>query len=92
VELAGGDHAWRIGDTEAIANEIAEFLARDRPATEPNRVLATVLFTDIVDSTSERQRWVTVAGATYYAAIMPCCLKKSTVSMVVTWRALGIGV
>ncbi len=51
MELAGGDHAWWVGDTEAIANEIAEFLNGERPATEPNRVLATVLFTDIVDST-----------------------------------------
>lgn len=51
VELAGEDHAWWVGDTEAIANEIAEFLTGERPTTEPNRVLATVLFTDIVDST-----------------------------------------
>lgn len=51
VELAGEDHAWWVGDTEAIANEIAEFLTGERPSTEPNRVLATVLFTDIVDST-----------------------------------------
>ena len=51
VELAGEDHAWWVGDTEAISNEIEEFLTGERPATEPNRVLATVLFTDMVDST-----------------------------------------
>ena len=51
VELSGEDHAWWVGDTEAIANEIAEFLTGQRPTTEPGRVLATVLFTDIVDST-----------------------------------------
>ena len=51
VELAGEDHFWWIGDSEAIVNEVAEFLTGERPPTEPNRVLATVLFTDIVDST-----------------------------------------
>ncbi len=51
VELAGEDHAWWVGDTESIANEIGEFLTGKRLTVEPNRVLATVLFTDIVDST-----------------------------------------
>jgi pimeloyl-ACP methyl ester carboxylesterase/class 3 adenylate cyclase len=51
VELAGEDHFWWIGDSEAIVNEIAEFLTGERPSTENNRVLATVVFTDIVDST-----------------------------------------
>jgi class 3 adenylate cyclase len=51
VELPGEDHAWWVGDTDAISNEIAEFLTGERPPTEPNRILATVLFTDIVDST-----------------------------------------
>jgi len=51
VELAGEDHFWWVGDTESIVNEIAEFLTGERPTTEPDRVLATVLFTDIVDST-----------------------------------------
>jgi pimeloyl-ACP methyl ester carboxylesterase/class 3 adenylate cyclase len=51
VELAGEDHFWWIGDSEAIVNEVAEFLTGERPPTESNRVLATVLFTDIVDST-----------------------------------------
>ncbi|HEX7434805.1 MAG TPA: adenylate/guanylate cyclase domain-containing protein [Anaerolineaceae bacterium] len=51
VELAGEDHLWWVGDTEAIVNEIAEFLTGREHAIEPDRVLATVLFTDIVDST-----------------------------------------
>jgi class 3 adenylate cyclase len=42
---------WWVGDSEAIVNEIQEFLTGDRPAVEPDRVLATLLFTDIVDST-----------------------------------------
>jgi pimeloyl-ACP methyl ester carboxylesterase len=51
VELSGGDHFWWVGDSEAIINEIQEFVTGERPVIEPERVLATVLFTDIVDST-----------------------------------------
>lgn len=39
------------GDIEAIADEIEEFLTGARQASEPDRVLASVLLTDIVDST-----------------------------------------
>ena len=51
AELSGDDHLWWVGDSEAIVNEIQEFLTGERPAPEPDRVLATMLFTDIVDST-----------------------------------------
>jgi pimeloyl-ACP methyl ester carboxylesterase len=51
VELAGADHWISAGDTDAIADEIEEFLTGTRPVPEPDRVLATVLFTDIVGST-----------------------------------------
>jgi pimeloyl-ACP methyl ester carboxylesterase len=51
VELAGDDHVPWIGDTEALVAEIEEFLTGARHAPEPDRVLATVLFTDIVGST-----------------------------------------
>jgi pimeloyl-ACP methyl ester carboxylesterase len=51
VELAGADHWIAAGDTDAIADEIEEFLTGTRPVPEPDRVLATVLFTDIVGST-----------------------------------------
>lgn len=42
--------AW-IGDSDAIVQETAEFLTGTRPRSEPERTLATVLFTDIVQST-----------------------------------------
>ncbi len=51
VELSGDDHLWWVGDSESIVNEIQEFLTGERHAAEPDRVLVTVLFTDIVDST-----------------------------------------
>lgn len=51
VELAGEDHIPILGDPDAIVDEIEEFLTGVRPAPEPDRTLATVLFTDIVGST-----------------------------------------
>ncbi len=51
VELPGDDHFASAGDADAILDEIQEFLTGVRPAPEPDRVLATVLFTDIVGST-----------------------------------------
>jgi hypothetical protein len=40
-----------LGDADAVADEIEEFLTGVRPARQPERVLATVVFTDIVSST-----------------------------------------
>jgi len=51
VELPGADHLWWVGDSDAIADEIEEFLTGTRHVPEPDRVLATVLFVDIVGST-----------------------------------------
>jgi class 3 adenylate cyclase len=51
VELPGDDHLPWVGDAGAILDEIEEFLTGMRPAAEPDRVLASVLFTDIVGST-----------------------------------------
>jgi class 3 adenylate cyclase/pimeloyl-ACP methyl ester carboxylesterase len=50
VELPGIDHLPII-DGDAIMDEIEEFLTGVRPLPESDRVLATVLFTDIVTST-----------------------------------------
>jgi pimeloyl-ACP methyl ester carboxylesterase len=64
VEYPGSDHAFWSGDTEAMLGDIEEFITghRDHEAAELERVLATVLFTDIVDSTRSAaamgdQRW-----------------------------------
>ncbi len=53
VELPGRDHTFWTGDAEALLDEVQEFLTGVRPGPDPDRVLATVLFTDIVGS-SER--------------------------------------
>lgn len=51
VELPGIDHLPWAGDAEAVVGEIEEFLTGARSIAEPDRVLATVMFTDIVGST-----------------------------------------
>jgi pimeloyl-ACP methyl ester carboxylesterase len=51
VELPGTDNLIWAGDQDAIVAEIQAFITGVRPAAEPRRVLATVLFTDIVRST-----------------------------------------
>jgi class 3 adenylate cyclase len=51
VELPGQDHFPWTGDTDSVIEEIREFLTGVRVAHEPDRVLATVMFTDVVAST-----------------------------------------
>jgi class 3 adenylate cyclase len=51
VELPGGDHIAWAGDREAIVGEVEEFLTGMRHESETDRVLTTVLFSDIVNST-----------------------------------------
>ena len=51
VELQGIDHLPYLGDADSILDEVEEFLTGVRPPPERDRVLATVLFTDIVGST-----------------------------------------
>jgi class 3 adenylate cyclase len=50
VELKG-EHSPLTGDTETILDHVEEFVTGRRGEREPDRVLATVMFTDIVDST-----------------------------------------
>jgi pimeloyl-ACP methyl ester carboxylesterase len=51
VELAGMDHLPWAGDVDAVIGEVEEFLTGTRSLPEPDRVLATVMLTDIVGST-----------------------------------------
>lgn len=52
VELPGGDTApFFIGDTTPVLSAIEQFITGDRTHHVPDRTLATVMFTDIVDST-----------------------------------------
>ena len=56
VELPGEDHLAFIGETDQLVEELEELVAGSRGAHEPDRTLATVLFTDIVDSTATAGR------------------------------------
>jgi len=51
VELDGIDHVPFSGNTDAILGEVEEFLTGVRHPAEMDRVLATVMFSDVVDST-----------------------------------------
>jgi class 3 adenylate cyclase len=51
VELPGSDHLLYVGDSDRVIDEVEEFLTGSRRAVEIDRILATVMFTDIVDST-----------------------------------------
>jgi pimeloyl-ACP methyl ester carboxylesterase len=51
LEFPGDDHLPWLGDADIVVDEIEEFLTGARHAKEPDRVLATVMFTDIVQST-----------------------------------------
>jgi class 3 adenylate cyclase len=53
VELPGDDHIPWVADMDAIVDEVEMFLTGARRATESDRVLATVLFTDVVGSTEK---------------------------------------
>ena len=53
IEYPGEDHVFWSGDVEAFLGDVEEFVtgSRDHSSVEIERILATVLFTDIVDST-----------------------------------------
>ena len=70
VELPGRDHLPWVGDSDAIIDEIQEFLTGVRGSPDADRILATVLFTDIVQSTQRAaelgdQRWRRVLDSHY---------------------------
>jgi pimeloyl-ACP methyl ester carboxylesterase/plasmid stabilization system protein ParE len=74
VELEGIDHLPWAGDADAIVGEVEEFLTGARSVVEPERVLATVMFTDIVGSTEKAgelgdARWRELLGAHHDAVL-----------------------
>ena len=73
VELVGSDHLFFAEDTDRLLAEMQEFLTGVREANEPDRVLATVLFADVVGSTEHAatlgdRRWHDLLEA-YYALV-----------------------
>jgi hypothetical protein len=76
-ELPGSDHIPMFGDADRLVDEVEEFLTGSRSAAEPDRVLATVMFTDIVDSSSARPKSATGRGARYSIATTRWCASSS---------------
>jgi class 3 adenylate cyclase len=65
VEMSGSDHVPWAGEVDLLADEVEEFVTGSRTDHGADRVLATVLFTDIVDSTKQAvalgdRRWRTL--------------------------------
>jgi class 3 adenylate cyclase len=63
VELAGDDFLFFLGDTEPLLDTIEEFVTGRLPTHDVDRVLATVVFTDVVGSTDQAagvgdRRWL----------------------------------
>lgn len=68
VELPGADFVWLSADADVLADHIEEFLTGTAVGSPTDRMLATVLFTDIVDSTATAQAvgddtWTDTLGA-----------------------------
>src|SRR5205807_4922192 len=75
LELPGPDHVIWSGDTEPVLGEIEEFLTGTRSAAkvDSERILATVLFVDVVGSTAQvaalgDKRWMDALGV-YYSVV-----------------------
>jgi pimeloyl-ACP methyl ester carboxylesterase len=56
VEIEGGDHLPWNDDARRILQETQEFLTGTSPAAEPDRILATIVLTDICGSTEQAAR------------------------------------
>jgi class 3 adenylate cyclase len=52
AELSGADHLWFTENADEVVGQIEEFLTGARALADPDRKLATILFTDIVGSTA----------------------------------------
>jgi DNA-binding SARP family transcriptional activator/class 3 adenylate cyclase len=67
LELMGDDHLFIAGDQDAMLDQVEEFVTGRPPAAAPDRMLATVVFTDIVRSTERAaelgdRRWRELLG------------------------------
>jgi hypothetical protein len=68
VEVAGGDAWFFTEGAEEVLDEVAEFLTGVRPPVAPERMLATVLLSDIVGSTERASRLGIAAGGRSWTA------------------------
>ncbi len=81
VSFPGDEHLFVMGRQEDLLDEIERFVAtvRDDEA-DLDRVLATVMFTDMVGSTEKRRSSGTRDGETWWSAITAWCARCSVAS------------
>ena len=77
VELPGRNMYHFVEPWRESFQEIAQFLTGHQADVADDRVLATVLFTDIVDSTRLARRWATVTGVRCSMRTTPSCGRSS---------------
>jgi class 3 adenylate cyclase len=73
------DHLLFVGDTDALVDEIEEFLTGARSGAEGDVLTMTVLFTDIVASTEHQARMGALQWSRLTTAMTPWCGRLSVV-------------
>ena len=73
VELPGADALYWVGDTAPMLDEIEEFITGVRGGSDAERVLSTIVFTDIVGSTERAAALGDDPGATCWTTTTPSC-------------------
>ena len=92
LEFDGDDSVWFAGDADPVLDEIESFLTGGRRAASSNRVLSTILFTDIVGSTEHAAALGDNAWATALAAHDRVVERHVTGSRGVVVKSTGDGV
>jgi pimeloyl-ACP methyl ester carboxylesterase len=82
-ELPGADHLPWVGDTDALLDEVEEFLTGVRHGSQPDRVLATLLFTDIVGATTT----AATVGDRAWRDLLELLLRRPSVGRWTSWRS-----
>ena len=92
VELPGNDHLPWEGDRDALLDEIERFLSGIRQDAEPDRVLATLVATDVVEPLRRRQTSAGPPGTTCWPGTIASCARSSPASAVTRSTSSGDGV
>ena len=92
VELDGDDHFCFAGDGDGVVDEVESFLTGTRSAAPSNRVLSTVLFTDIVGSTERATQLGDAAWSAALAAHDRVVEREITAARSVVVKFTGDGV
>lgn len=79
VELPGEDHLPWVGEADAILDEVEEFVTGALGSVEPDRRLATLVFTLTSRARpTARSPWVTETGARYSLSTTPSSAESSS--------------